>query len=222
MRFGAASSAKASGNGTWMAALPNLLSCTPSCRVYTPTSLRIGHDAAMTECVTAPYGAWPSPIGASDVARANIHLSFPTVASDQVWWQELRPEEGGRTTVVYRAADGRRAELLSAPWNARTRVHEYGGRSYLPVPAKTAGQWAIVFANHADQRLYVVSPAANAGAPGAAAAGEGPGALPAAPLTPAPLTPAPLTPEPTERASLRYADFVLSPDRSEVWCVRET
>ena len=89
----------------------------------------------MTECLTAPFGAWPSPVGASDVARANIRLSFPTVIADQVWWQELRPEEGGRTTVVHRAADGHRSELIAAPWNARTRVHEYGGRSYLPVPA---------------------------------------------------------------------------------------
>ena len=89
----------------------------------------------MTECLTAPYGTWPSPVSASDVARARIHLSFPTVIADQVWWQELRPDEGGRTTVVHRAADGRRTELVAAPWNARTRVHEYGGRSYLPVAA---------------------------------------------------------------------------------------
>jgi dipeptidyl aminopeptidase/acylaminoacyl peptidase len=185
----------------------------------------------MTECPTAPYGAWPSPVAAADVARASISLSFPTVISDQVWWQELRPEEGGRTTVVYRAADGRRAELISAPWNARTRVHEYGGRSYVPVPApagdtpanprrdppaKTTGQWGVVFANYADQRLYVVPPTVNGGMPGAAADDEG------TPLPPAPLPPAPLTPEPPERASLRYADFVLSPDRSEVWCVRES
>jgi dipeptidyl aminopeptidase/acylaminoacyl peptidase len=161
----------------------------------------------MTECPAAPYGAWPSPVATADVARASIRLSFPTVISDQVWWQEQRPEEGGRTTVVYRAADGRRAELLSAPWNARTRVHEYGGRSYLPVPAKTAGQWAIVFANYADQRLYVLPPAAGGGSPGTAAGGG---------------RPRPLTPEPPERASLRYADLVLSPDRTEVWCVRES
>ena len=31
----------------------------------------------------------------------------------------------------------------------------------------------------------------------------------------------PLTPEPAEPGALRYADFVLSPDSSEIWCVRE-
>src|SRR5690349_10234564 len=68
----------------------------------------------------APHGSWPSPISASDVARARIRLSFPTVKGEDVWWQETRPEEGGRTTVMFNGH-----ELLPAPWNARTRVHEY-------------------------------------------------------------------------------------------------
>ena len=183
----------------------------PSCRVYAPTSRRLGHDAAMTECLTAPYGAWPSPVGAADVAHAQIRLSFPTVIADQVWWQELRPEEGGRTTVVHRAPDGHRSELVAAPWNARTRVHEYGGRSYLPVPGPAADGWDIVFANYADQRLYLSRGATTAKRNGKAPAaqprdGHPPGAL---------------TPEPAEPGALRYADFVLSPDRSEIWCVRE-
>ncbi len=175
----------------------------------------------MTECLTAPhgYGAWPSPVSASDVARASIHLSFPTVIADQVWWQELRPEEGGRTTVVHRAADGRRTELVTAPWNARTRVHEYGGRSYLPVPAGAvrrggsgAGRgWEIVFANYADQRLYLTQTA-----PGRAARGNQ-----AVRKAGAAAQPHPLTPAPTLDCSMRYADFVLSPDRTEIWCVRE-
>ncbi|MGE5286498.1 MAG: S9 family peptidase [Micromonosporaceae bacterium] len=176
----------------------------------------------MTECPTAPFGAWPSPVSAADVARASIRLSFPTVISDQVWWQELRPEEGGRTTVMYRAADGRRSELLSAPWNARTRVHEYGGRSYLPVPVNGADGWAIVFANYADQRLYLAPAVTDGGRDRPANSGAGHSSDPGGPASvaggPAPRA---LTPEPPEHAGLRYADFVLSPDRAEVWCVRE-
>ncbi len=178
----------------------------------------------MTECVTAPYGAWPSPIGASDVARANIHLSFPTVSADQVWWQELRPEEGGRTTVVHRAADGRRTELVPPPWNARTRVHEYGGRSYLPVPAdavtraagKTAGGWEIVFTNYADQRLYLSQTVFGQTAKTTAKKGGG-----RTRQWPGVAEPRPLTPLPAQECALRYADFVLSPDQAEIWCVRE-
>ena len=104
--------------------------------------------------------------------------------------------------------------LLAAPWNARTRVHEYGGRSYLPVPAaavakgtKTAPDgYQILFANYADQRLYLT----------------GPGDAEPVPLTPDPAdVPAGAEGGSLGGAGLRYADFVLSPDRTEVWCVQE-
>ncbi|WP_433468194.1 prolyl oligopeptidase family serine peptidase [Spirillospora sp. CA-128828] len=146
----------------------------------------------MTARATLPYGSWPSPISAADVARARLRLSFPTVAGDDVWWQETRPEEGGRTTVVH-LNGGRRTELLQAPWDARTRVHEYGGRSYLPI--RTGKSWSIVFSNYEDQRLHRL----DEGDP----------------------KPYPLTPEPAVPAGLRFADYVLSPDRTEIWCVCE-
>jgi dipeptidyl aminopeptidase/acylaminoacyl peptidase len=159
------------------------------------------------ETKSAPYGTWESPISAADVAREQVPLSFASVVGDEVWWQEGRPDEGGRTTIMAASsgAAGDSRELLPAPFNARTRVHEYGGRSYLPVPPATAvpaaetapGAVDFVFANFADQRLY------------RARAGGGP------------LTPEPLTPEPAVPAGLRYADMVLSPDGSEIWCVRE-
>jgi dipeptidyl aminopeptidase/acylaminoacyl peptidase len=104
-------------------------------------------DSDMTARATAPYGSWPSPISAADVARARLRLSYPTVHGDRVWWQETRPESGGRTTIMRSGT-----ELLPAPWNARTRVHEYGGRSYLPLP-----DGDLVFANYDDQRLYRLS-----------------------------------------------------------------
>ena len=50
------------------------------------------------------------------------------------------------------------------PWNARTRVHEYGGKSYLPVLPPAAVR--VIFANFADQRLYRCRPGAAAGRPG--------------------------------------------------------
>jgi dipeptidyl aminopeptidase/acylaminoacyl peptidase len=148
-----------------------------------------------------PFGEWPSPITAAGVARGAIKLSFPSVRGGQVWWQESKPDEGGRTAVVHRAADGRR-RTLPAPWNARTRVHEYGGLSYLPIPPGSPGLggagdgWGIVFADYADQRLYRADQVDTA-------------------------DPVPLTPAPAEEGALRYADFVLSPDQDEVWCVRE-
>ncbi len=100
-----------------------------------------------------PYGAWPSPLTAADVARGGVRPSAPRLVGDEIWWGESRPAEGGRSVVVRRDAAGTVHELLPAGWSARSRVHEYGGVSWLPV----AG--ALVFANWADQRVYRIAPA---------------------------------------------------------------
>ncbi|GAA3596737.1 prolyl oligopeptidase family serine peptidase [Nonomuraea rosea] len=94
---------------------------------------------------------WPSPISTRDVAGSGVRPGWPTAQSGRVWWTEDRPDEGGRTTIVRLAADGTRRELLAAPWSARTRVHEYGGRPYAVTPA---GE--VIFANLKDQRLYIL------------------------------------------------------------------
>jgi dipeptidyl aminopeptidase/acylaminoacyl peptidase len=186
-----------------------------------------------------PYGAWPSPITAADVAKGQIHISYPLVTGKDVWWQEGRPSEGGRVTVVRCDAAGDQRDVLPAPWNARSRVHEYGGRSYLPVPAPASdGQaasadLAVVFANYADQRLYLVTDSGggkrkSAAKPAAKEAGQQAGAAPR-PLTPPPpadsaeLADSAESADPVEdeRAALRFAEFILSPDGSEVWCVQE-
>lgn len=167
------------------------------------------------ESVTIPYGTWTSPISAADVARGQVHISYPVVSGSDVWWQEGRPDEGGRVTVVHCGADGKQRPVLPAPWSARTRVHEYGGLSYLPVPARpgagksAARSAAVVFANYADQRLYLMDQAPSGGRRKGKEAE---------------VAPRPLTPEPAghdQHASLRYADFTLAPDGNEVWCVQE-
>ncbi len=204
----------------------------------------------MTDSVAAPripYGAWPSPISAADVAKGQVTVSFPLVRGTDVWWQEGRPGEGGRVTVVHCDATGKQRALLPSPWNARTRVHEYGGRSYLPVPlpgpdGKDPDGQAVVFANYVDQRLYLmpVSPPGPAGPEAGSPATESPATESPAtesPATESPATespaagtvgraaaPRPLTPEPageSGHAALRFADFILSADEKEVWCVQE-
>jgi dipeptidyl aminopeptidase/acylaminoacyl peptidase len=136
------------------------------------------------------YGEWPSPITGADVARGRVGLSFPVITGSQVWWQEIRPSEGGRLAVVGQGPDGVRRDLLPAPWNARTRVHEYGGQSYLPLPG------GFLFANFADQRLYLCRTDQGA-------------------------EPEPLTAAASGDCADRFADFVLGPGGDEVWCVRE-
>jgi dipeptidyl aminopeptidase/acylaminoacyl peptidase len=100
---------------------------------------------------TLPYGSWPTPVTSELVVRAAARLGEVVVDGTDVWWAESRPSEGGRTVLVRRSADGTTTDLLPPPWNARTRVHEYGG-----------GAWAVAggnvwFTDLADQRLYLLA-----------------------------------------------------------------
>jgi len=98
----------------------------------------------------APFGAWASPIDAATVGRAGRRLGGPKLAADgAVWWAEGRPEEGGRTALMRRAAGGEIEEVTSAEANVRTRVHEYGGGSWALAAADL-----VLFVEFADQRLY--------------------------------------------------------------------
>jgi dipeptidyl aminopeptidase/acylaminoacyl peptidase len=99
---------------------------------------------------SAPFGSWPSPIAAADVARTGVRLSEPALGEDgSAWWLERRPLEGGRTTLV---RDGR--DVTPPELNVRTQVHEYGGGAWL-----LHGETAF-FSNWDDQRLYRLDPAA--------------------------------------------------------------
>jgi dipeptidyl aminopeptidase/acylaminoacyl peptidase len=54
--------------------------------------------------------------------------------------------------VVRAEADGRQTDITPAPYNARTRVHEYGGGSW------TVRDGTVYFSNFADGRLYRQAP----------------------------------------------------------------
>jgi dipeptidyl aminopeptidase/acylaminoacyl peptidase len=97
---------------------------------------------------TAPCGAWPSPITADLVTSGALGLGQISVAGDDVYWIEGRPDEQGRYALVHRTPDGIQADVLPDS-NARSRVHEYGGRSYAVEGDRV---WFVEFA---DQRLYV-------------------------------------------------------------------
>jgi len=97
-------------------------------------------------------GAWPSPLKAADVAAGSVTLGAValTDGGHTVWWTESRPAERGRTTVLRRTGDGPAQEVLPLGLDARTRVHEYGGRCWLPLDR------GLVTSNLTDQRLYLV------------------------------------------------------------------
>ncbi len=103
----------------------------------------------MTQPKVAPYGSWQSPITAEMAAAAENVLEQVKPDGEDLYWIERRPLEGGRKVIVRRSTDGETRDITPAPFNARTRVHEYGGGDY------AVSRRAIVFANFADQRLYL-------------------------------------------------------------------
>jgi dipeptidyl aminopeptidase/acylaminoacyl peptidase len=99
---------------------------------------------------TAPYGSWKSPITSDLIVKESIGLSQPKLVEGDIYWIELRPSEGGRQVIIRQSRDGKRVELTPPGFNARTRVHEYGGGDYLVYGA------SVYFSNFSDQQIYCV------------------------------------------------------------------
>ncbi|AXG81195.1 S9 family peptidase [Streptomyces paludis] len=142
-----------------------------------------------------PYGTWPSPVDAALAASRGGRPEYVGTVGDEVWWTAPRPAESGRRALVRLTADGREQSVLPAPWNAGSRVIEYGGVPWAGA-ARPDGGPLVVFVHFPDQRLYAYEPDG---------AGE----------------PRPLTPVSAIGGGLRWADPVLQLDRGEVWCVLE-
>ena len=100
----------------------------------------------------SPYGSWKSPITADLIASSTIGLDQIALYGRDVYWVESRPAEGGRNVVVRRTTDGSISDVTPPEFNARTRVHEYGGGAY----SVSGGN--VFFSNFSDQRLYRHSP----------------------------------------------------------------
>jgi dipeptidyl aminopeptidase/acylaminoacyl peptidase len=94
----------------------------------------------------APYGSWKSPITAEEVFAKSIGLGGIRLDGDHLYWSEARPE--GRTVIVRCSTDGETTDVTPPGYNARTRVHEYGGGAYL------AAGGVVYFSNFSGQRLY--------------------------------------------------------------------
>ena len=98
---------------------------------------------------TSPYGSWKSPITSDLIAAQSISLSEPRLDGEQVYWLEGRPQELGRYVIVRaNSPGGDGTDVTPKPYNARTRVQEYGGASWTVVDGN------VYFSNFTDGRLY--------------------------------------------------------------------
>jgi dipeptidyl aminopeptidase/acylaminoacyl peptidase len=106
----------------------------------------------MSECGVAPYGSWKSPISSDLIVRGEVGLAEVVIDGRDVYCLEGRPGEGGRNVIVLLTPDGRTEDVTPQPFNARTRVHEYGGGGF------TVDGGTVYFSNFADQRIYRRAP----------------------------------------------------------------
>ncbi len=146
-----------------------------------------------------PFGTWRSPLPAAVVAAQGLRLSSVAIDGDDVYWIEGRAAEGGRHVIVRLTGDGRTSDVVPSGFNARSRVHEYGGTAY------AVADGTLYFSNFSDQRIYAIALAA-----------DGPGAgsrvREADRNAPVPITPA---------GPWRYADFAIDRRRRRLIAVRE-
>jgi dipeptidyl aminopeptidase/acylaminoacyl peptidase len=105
----------------------------------------------MTQNVSG-YGTWRSPLTAARATAGALRFDHLVVDGEDLYWAEGRATEGGRHVVVRRSPDGHITDVTPPDFNARTRVHEYGGAAY------TVHRGTVFFSNFADQRLYRQGP----------------------------------------------------------------
>ncbi|MEA3560203.1 MAG: S9 family peptidase, partial [Candidatus Omnitrophota bacterium] len=96
----------------------------------------------------AEFGSWRSPITSELIVKETIGLSELKLEKDDIYWIELRPSEGARNVIVRLSPDGKLTDLTPLPFNARTRVHEYGGGAFV------VKDRIVYFSNFSDQRIY--------------------------------------------------------------------
>src|SRR5262245_1651376 len=79
---------------------------------------------------TVPYGAWHSPLSVDLAVASARTLREPRFDGDRLYWLEGRPTERGRSVVMTVDAEGTAIDVTPDGFDARTRVHEYGGGAY--------------------------------------------------------------------------------------------
>lgn len=81
--------------------------------------------------IVAPFGSWASPFMIDRLTDRVVFLTEARGIGGVRWWLEGRPEEGGIQVLVRRDPDGTMTRLTPPGFNARSRVHEYGGAASL-------------------------------------------------------------------------------------------
>jgi dipeptidyl aminopeptidase/acylaminoacyl peptidase len=96
----------------------------------------------------APFGSWKSPISTALLTSSGIGFNELQFSNGNLYWLESRPDEAGRVAIVRCGFAQSSVDAIPQGFNARTRVHEYGGGAYF------VHRDTVFFSNFKDQRLY--------------------------------------------------------------------
>ncbi len=91
---------------------------------------------------------WEPAVSPEQVFSGEIGLNELQFEGGRLYWIEMRPSEKGRYVIVKKNETGEIRDVIPREFNARTRVHEYGGGSY------TVFNGTVYFVNFSDQRIY--------------------------------------------------------------------
>ncbi len=134
-------------SGGWLIILPSYLS-----PLHESITLISQYLMKKGNTMIQSYGSWKSPISAKMVAAASLRFGDICTDGEEIYWLESRPAEKGRNTIIRYTEEKGIEELLLAPYNARSRVHEYGGGAF------TVHRGVIYFTNFEDNQVYRLIP----------------------------------------------------------------
>ena len=112
-------------------------------------------DSRSAAPAIAPYGSWASPLSAAALAAGGINFGDLRSANGRLYWVENVPARGGEVSL-FSFSHGATAQVTPNGANVRTRVHEYGGASFIAVGD------TVFYSQLSDQRLYELKPGAAA------------------------------------------------------------
>ncbi len=103
----------------------------------------------MSKKAIAVYGSWKSPVSSGLISSGTTRFeSQISTCNDNIYWIESRPTEEGRSVIVCWSPGKGLLDINPKPYNARTRVHEYGGGAFL------VNNGVVYFSHYSDQRIY--------------------------------------------------------------------
>lgn len=103
----------------------------------------------MIDLIEAPAGCWESRISSEMVVEGSTRLNHLSLCGGELFFEEMNPSKKGEVMLVA-LVEKRQEDLLTSPFSARTRINEYGGKSYC------VAEDLVFFCNQKDQCIYWV------------------------------------------------------------------